>query len=76
MSFHTPTYVEYNDSVALVLKSYRDSNDKDTLYDLYVFGSPSYVAKAVSGYTLFGTYTPVTASEVAAELESFNEENN
>jgi len=41
-------FVDYKDTVALVLSEYKDTNDNGTLFNLYVFSNPPQVLNGVT----------------------------
>ncbi len=63
MPYFIPEFVEYeagDKSVypALILKSYGSSENKDTLYDLFVFENKPYIINGIRHLTLFGEVKP------------------
>ncbi len=61
--FEYPTFVRYGDYLALVTKTYSDSNGIDTLYDLFVFAPTPHIQNGVSGKNIWGEEVPPSSTE-------------
>jgi len=54
MSYLNPDFVRYGDFIAIVLDEYADSNNRGTLYNLFVLSNPPHTVNGVSAVDLFG----------------------